>query len=331
MRERWGLASYQQLSPGWQQQLAFTLTVTTSYEGAAELLRQLGHQADDTTLHALAQTLGARAEEQTEERMKQPVQEQTPERAASAVGVLMMDGWMVRQRGPGWGKEKTEKPRVEWHELKTGVFYTQEQAVEKNGRGLLTDKVVVSWQGEPLELGQRLHQAACEHGLGRAREKLVVSDGAPWIWNVAQDRWPGAVEVLDFYHASQHVWDLGEAVMGERQAARPWVEKQLHQLRHGRHAAALKTIAGLKAGRGAAGKIIRREQNYFAEHATRMNYRAVADRGWAIGSGPVESACLQRQGRFKRSGQSWTPLGLRHLCALIEARQNGHWDTLWNV
>ena len=52
--------------------------------------------------------------------------------------------------------------------------------------------------------------------------------------------------------------------------------------------------------------------------------------GWQIGSGPVESACLQRQGRFKRSGQSWTPPGLRHLCALIEARQNGHWDHLWN-
>ena len=157
------------------------------------MLRELGHQADDTTLHALAQTLGGRAEEQTRERMKQPVQELTPQRAASQVGVLMLDGWMVRQRGAGWGKEKTAKPRVEWHELKTGVFYTQEQAVAKNGRGILTDKVVVSWQGEPLELGQRLHQAACEHGLGRAKEKLVVSDGAAWIWNVARDRWSGAV------------------------------------------------------------------------------------------------------------------------------------------
>jgi hypothetical protein len=330
LRERWRLAAYQQLSPGWQQQLAFTLTVTMSYEGAAALLRRLGHPADDSTLHTLAQTLGARAEAQTQVRMKQPVQEQTSARAASEVGVLMLDGWMVRQRGPGWGKKKTTQPRVEWHELKTGVFYLQEQAVDKNGRGLLTDKVVVSWQGEPLALGQRLHQAACEHGLGRAKEKLVVSDGAPWIWNVAQDRWPGAVEVLDFYHASQHVWDLGEALVGERQAARPWVEQQLHQLRHGRHAAALKTIAGLKAGRGPAGDIIRREQDYFAGHAARMNYRAAADRGWAIGSGPVESACRQRQGRLKRSGQSWTPLGLRHLCAVIEARQNGHWDNLWD-
>ena len=57
MRERWGLETYQQMSPGGQQQLAFALTVTTSYEGAAALLRQLGHGADDTTLPALAQKL----------------------------------------------------------------------------------------------------------------------------------------------------------------------------------------------------------------------------------------------------------------------------------
>lgn len=330
LRERWKLEAYQQLSPGWQQQLAFSLTVTTSYEGAAALLRQLGHRADDATLHALAQTLGARVEKQTQRRLQEPAIQQSPQRAASEVGVLMLDGWQVRQRGPGWGKPQTQRPRVEWHELKTGVFYLQEQAARKNGRGILSDKVVVSWQGEPMELGRRLHQAACEHGLGCARHKLVVSDGAPWIWNVAQDRWRGAVEVLDFYHASQHVWALGEAVHGEGEAARDWVEKQLHQLRHGRHAAALRTIAGLKAGRGPAGKVIRRERNYFAGHAVRMNYRAVSERDWPIGSGPVESACLQRQGRFKRSGQSWTPLGLLHLCALIEARQNDHWDSLWN-
>ena len=323
------MQSFQQLSPGWEQQLAFTLTVTTSYEGAAALLRQLGHQADDSTLHRLAQRLGARAEQQTQRRLATPVVQAAPQRAASPLGVLMLDGWQVRQRGPGWGVAKTLKPRVEWHELKTGVFYLQEQAAHKNGRGILTDKVVVSWQGEPLELGRRLQQAACEQGLGRARQKLVVSDGAPWIWNLVHDRWAGAVEVLDFYHASQHVWALGQAVHGNGQAARGWVEQRLHQLRHGRQAGALRAIARLKAGRGQRGEAIRREQNYFAQHAQRLNYQALADRGWPIGSGAVESACLQRQGRFKRSGQFWTASGLRHLCALIEARQNDHWDALW--
>lgn len=91
----------------------------------------------------------------------------------------------------------------------------------------------------------------------------------------------------------------------------------------------LQEIAGLKAPCGEAGEIIRREQNYFAGHARRMNYRSIARRGWPIGSGPVESAGRQTQGRFKRPGQFWTPQGMRHLSALTEARHNHHWDERW--
>jgi len=329
LRERWKLLPRQRMSPGWRETLAFTLTATTSYESAAALLNKLGHRADDSTLHELAQSLGQRAERQVQRRCKQVPQEQEPQRAESRLAVLMLDGWQVRQRGGGWGKKKTQS-RVEWHELKTGVFYLQEHCARKKDRGVLSQKVVVSWQGEPLELGRRLHQEACERGLGRAKSKLIVADGAPWIWNLAQDRWRGAVEILDFYHASQHLWDLSEAVHGRRGLARGWVERKLHQLRHGRHVAALREIAALPKRRGSAGQIIQREQNYFAEHARRMNYQALARRGWPIGSGAVESACLQRQGRFKRCGQFWTARGLANLCALIEARHNGHWNKLWN-
>ena len=318
------------MSPWWQEKVAFTVTVSGSYEAAATLLQKLGHGADDATLHALAQRLGARAQRQREVRLAGPPSAPPPNRAASELAVIELDGWQVRERGAGWGKKKTQKPRVEWHELKTGVFYLQEHSARKNGRGQLSQKVVVSWQGEPLELGRRLNHEACARGLGLAREKLVVADGAPWIWNLAQDRWRGAVELLDFYHASEHLWDLGEAVAGNRESARPWVEKKLHQLRHGRQGQALQEVAALKAGRGPRGQVIVREQNYFASHARRMNYQAIARQGWPIGSGAVESACRQRQGRFKGCGQFWTPAGLHNLCALADALQNGHWDELWN-
>jgi hypothetical protein len=330
LRERWQLAAHQTVSPWWMEKLAYTATVSASYEAAATLLRKLGHEADDATLHALARRLGARAQQQTQGRLAAPPPTLPPNRAASELAVIELDGWQVRQRGAGWGRQKTQQSRVEWHELKTGVFYLQEHAARKNQRGMLSQKAVISWQGEPLELGRRLHYEACARGLGLAREKLVVADGAPWIWNVGQDRWGGAAELLDFYHASQHLWDLGEAVMGSREGARAWVEKKLHQLRYGRQGQALRELAALKAGRGPRGQVIRREQNYFAGHAGRMNYQAAARRGWPIGSGAVESACRQRQGRFKGRGQFWTPAGLGNLCALADALQNGHWDELWN-
>lgn len=221
---------------------------------------------------------------------------------------------------------------MEWHEWKTGVYYRQEQAAQTaQGRGVLTEKVVIGWQGEPMEFGRRLHWEALRAGLGRARAQLVVGDGAPWIWNLAADRWAGAFQVLDFYHASQHLWELGRALRGSDEEAGAWAEPRRHQLRHGRDKQLLAEITGLKVTKGLSGAVVQREKNYFASNARRMNYKNAHRKGWPIGSGTVESACLQRQCRFKRPGQFWTATGLRNLGSLIEARHNRHWPDLWTT
>lgn len=333
LRRQWGLSARQELTPGLAEKLCFTVTATGSYEEAAQVACKWGGgKVDDSTLHALVQRLGALAESQTQARLEHPPAERVPQRAAGDLAVLMVDGWQVRQRGPGWGQSRTPKARVEYHELKTGVYYSQEQSAQTlGGRGLLTDKVVVSWQGEPGELGRRLHWEAQRGGLARAQQTLFLGDGAPWIWHLQQDRWAHAIGLLDFYHACQHLWVLGQSLHGERQPELSlWVEPRLHRLRHGDEKKVLKEISRLKKQhRGEAGRAQVREQNYFATHAWRMNYRDIARRGWPIGSGAVESACRQKQCRFKRAGQFWTTKGLRHLCALDEARRNHHWDQLW--
>ena len=331
VRECWGLTCHQQLSLALEDKLAFTVTATASYEEAAAVAQKWGVPVDDSTLHALTQRLGERAEACTQEQLQHPPQERQPERAPTKLAVLMLDGWQVRQRGPGWGKKKTKESRVEWHEWKTGIGYHQEQSgVTAGGRGVITEKIVIGWQGDPVEFGRRLHWEALRSGLGRAQVKLVAGDGAPWIWNLAQDRWAGATEVLDFYHASQHLWELGRALQDEDEAlTAKWVEPRRHQLRHGKQKQVLTEIAGLKAPGGQAGAVVRREQNYFTTHAGRMNYQSLHRRGWPIGSGPVESTCRQRQCRFKRAGQFWTAKGMRRLGALTEARYNHHWDELW--
>jgi hypothetical protein len=329
IRQWWGLTAHQQLSPALEDKLAYFATVTGSYEAAAKLSAKVGYPVEDSTVHALVQRLGSRAEEQTQARMKGTPAEKAPQRRATQLAVLMLDGFQVRFRGSGWGKKKTRQLRVEWHDLKTGVFYQHEQAV-RSQRGELAEKVVVSWQGEAMEMGRRLHWEALRGGLGRAREVLVVADGAPWIWNVVQNRWAGARQLLDFYHASQHLWVLGEALHGPDEAARKaWVEPRLHRLRHGKEKAVLREIAALPLCGGQGQAIVRREQNYFATQSVRMNYDTVAKKGWPIGSGAVESACRTRQCRRKRPGQFWTLSGLRHFNALEEARDNGHWDQLW--
>lgn len=136
--------------------------------------------------------------------------------------------------------------------------------------------------------------------------------------------------LIRYYHASQHLHALGEALYREDPLQRQqWVDQQCHDLRHGMEKKVLKRIRQLPVSAGASREVIEREKNYFASHSSRMNYQQLSRRGWPIGSGAVESACAQRQRRFKRPGQFWTATGLRHLNALIEARDLNHWDQLW--
>ena len=169
IREHWGLTGHQQLSLALEDKLAFTITATASYEEAADVAGKWGVLVIDSTLHALAQRLGAKAEARTQAALQTAPPEREPERAPTPLAVLMLDGWQVRQRGLGWGKRKTQEPRVEWHEWKTGVFYRHEQAgVTAGGRGVLAEKVVVGWQGDPVEFSRRLHWEALRGGLATA-------------------------------------------------------------------------------------------------------------------------------------------------------------------
>jgi len=292
-----------------------------------------GEAVDDSTLHTLVQRVGRRAEDQTEPRLEQPPAERQPERRASRLGVLMVEGWMARFRGEGWGKKRTHKTRVDWHEMKTGVFYLPGAIDPKGGETRFDPRQGDRpWSGRRDGIGAAAELGGVAGWIGtRARQSLFLGDGAPWIWNLKKDRWHCALGLWDFYHGSQHLWNLGRSTQGEEEPAlRQWMEPRWHQLRHGEEEKVLGEIAALKSRRGAAGEVIQREKNYFAGPAQRMNYQSIAHRGWPIGSGAVESACRQKQCRFKRPGQFWTQAGLSHLAALDQARRNHHWEQLWS-
>ena len=259
--EAWDVRAHQEFTPAVRRRLAFTVSASGTYAEAAELATEWGVPVDDSTLHALGQSAGARAAAQTQQRLATPAPEREPERAPSELAGLMIDGCLLRYRGPGWGKIHPKEPRVEWHELKLGVCYRAEQAAQTaGGRGLLSGKRSVSWRGEAAERGRRLHWEAQADGLGRARRVRSVNDGAPWIWNLVADRWSQAEQVLDFYHGSQHRHALGAALHGEGprrhacvggaapQTAAAWERRQAAE-RTGRAGA-----AGRRSGRGGAAR-----------------------------------------------------------------------------
>jgi hypothetical protein len=136
-----------------------------------------------------------------------------------------------------WGANRRRKKavRINWKEVKAAVMYRLEQRVEKeSGRGLLIQKHVVACppDTEPIDFGAQVQAEARRRGLGRAHKVYVVIDGAAWLWNVVEDRFSNAICLLDFYHASQHLWAIAYQLHGEgTPEARAWVEPLLHKLR----------------------------------------------------------------------------------------------------
>jgi len=140
-----------------------------------------------------------------------------------------------------WKKElhvvAGDAERVAWHEVKSAVIYRLDHRAETaSDRGVLTQKKVVACPPgtEVLEFGAAVQQQALWCGMARAQEVFVVVDGAAWLWSLIEDRFSGTTQTLDFYHASQRLWELAHYLYAnDAEAARVFVEPLLHQLRHG--------------------------------------------------------------------------------------------------
>jgi hypothetical protein len=315
-RIAWGLQERQRVSPELQARVSYTATETGSYERASAMAKCWGTAVSDDLIHHHAQQCGAAAAQL--DLPAPPVPAHEPQFSV----VIMMDGWMARERGPDWGASLRKKApeRIAWHEIKSAVIYRLEQRAEKeNGRGLLLEKNIVACPPEtaPVDFGLAVEAEARRRGIGRAKAVYLVMDGAVWLWDLAEDRFRDAVKTLDFHHASEHLWAVGRALYGEGTAeTTAWVEKLLHSLRHGKQARVVRCLQLLIAPTAQlpedAQDVVEREANYFKTHEKHMDYKAIHRAGAPIGSGAVESLGAQLQRRFRCSGQFWMRPGLSH-------------------
>lgn len=338
-----GLRPKQRMSPALEEKVGFTAVATGSYEKAVQVAAKWGTAADDSTAQRVVGRAGKRGGAATAARVAAVMEDGAPDkpkarRKAPAFSlILMMDGWMIRERGGQWGFKPPEAPaaRVQWHEVKAAVlFRVQDQARKASGRGMLIRKYAVAWRGDPAEFGRRVYAEAIRRGLEEAGRLFVVADGGVWIWNLTAQHFPQAQGVLDFYHAIEHLGSLAQTLYEDPAAARAWVAPLAHQLKHGAEAGVLRSLAELlelcpQLG-GEKAKTIAREVEYFNTHREHLHYEGVHAQGCPAGSGAIESFCSQLQGRFKRPGQFWTLQGETDLLTLDLALRNGDWDDLWN-
>ena len=341
-----GLKPRQRLSPQLQDRVAYTAAETDSYERAAKMATKWGTPLVAATIHKHAQQMGQQAAAQTKEREEQLMNAATQAQTIAPLPngrecfclVVMMDGFMARERGPDWALKPPEAQgsRVQWHEVKAATLYRVDQVAQKeSGRRQLLQKfwVLAPTQTPPEQFGRAVHAEAIRRGMGKAQYVFVLADGAVWIWSIIQDRFLHGLKGLDFYHGSTHLWAIAHELFPQEDQAKAWVEPLLHQLKHGQEADVLNTLETLPAQRQAAGlslsDLLVREIAYFQTHREHLHYQELADKGGPIGTGAMESTCGQVQTRVKRIGQFWKPRGLAHMLALKAALQNDDWSALW--
>lgn len=360
VRDLWALASGQEISPELEQQLGYTASECGSYKKAEAMARSWGVTISATAIHKHVRGLGREAQRQQAlrtERILNPVtraeavrqaQAQRPNALKEYNLVISIDAWKGRERGEDWGLKPadTTAHRVEWRDLKLAVIYRLDQLVEKAlssadpatrpRRQILQKFWVAAPSGTPPEeFGRQVHAETLRRGMTHAKYVLVVCDGAVWIWNIIEDRFQYALKELDFYHGSEHLWEVARDLYPQPDQARAWVEPLLHQLRHGQEANVLQTLESLpetvRNVGGVLSELVQREIKYFQNHRQHLHYRDNAAKGFPVGSGAVESGCSQFQDRFKRTGQFWNSASMGCLQALKVTRNNGDWDELCHL
>jgi Uncharacterised protein family (UPF0236) len=214
------------------------------------------------------------------------------------------------------GRRGKQSPQAKTREAKLGCIFTQ-TTVDQQGQPV-RDADSTSYVGaiETAEaFGVRLYAEAVRRGLHNAQLVIVLGDGAPWIWTIADEHFPGALQIVDLYHARQHVAELAKLVLGSEW--KPWAEARYRELDAGKIEPLLGALLRLKTPQPDVQAAIRKGIHYFQTNAERMRYGEFRKRGLFVGSGVVEAGCKTIVGkRLKQSGMHWTRRGANAILAL---------------
>jgi hypothetical protein len=217
-------------------------------------------------------------------------------------------------------------------EAKLGCVFTQTTWDEKDHP--IRDAASTTYTGAietAAEFGKRIYLEAWKRGWSRTKLKVVRGDGAEWIWNIAEEHFPGAIQIVDLYHARQHLWELARQLYPQQEKQqKAWIKKHQTLLDKGkieRLVSALRAVTGLTAE---LAETFRIEADYFERNRERMRYPKFRAQHLFVGSGVIEAGCKTVIGsRLKRSGMFWAVPNANAILALRCCHLNGRFEDYW--
>jgi hypothetical protein len=323
-------------SPGVRRMMAVVGSESSFAGGRQQLQLLAGIEVTTKAVERHAEAIGADIVEREQAKRDRLVQLEFPDILGAAVPVLVveMDGTqlpMVHAELEGRAGRAQGQP-ARTREVKLGCVFTQ-TTTDAKGRPI-RDAASTTYTGaiETAELfGRRLYAEAFERGWDRARKKVVLGDGAEWIWNIADQHFAGAIQIVDVWHAREHLWDLAAKLFpsDEKQRKR-WAKKLIQKLNRGKVENVVSELRSFPTRRAESRDELRIQADYFDRNRTRMRYPKFRKLSLFIGSGVIEAGCRTVIGsRLKQSGMFWTVRGANAIIALRCNRLSGKFEDYW--
>jgi hypothetical protein len=308
------------------------------FAGAARLLEEIGSvRLTAKRVERAAEASGAAVAEAGRERARLTAARKLVPMPPSPLPdklYAVIDGTGVPMTGretagrPG----KSEDGRARTREVKLAVFFTQDR-LDAGGypvRDRASTSVIATF--EPASVFADLVKAeGIRRGADHVRQLTVIGDGAAWIWGIATAKFPEATQIVDLYHAREHLHALTRSLefmlLGHKDE---WLAARLEDLDYG-------YIDGIEAAvrkyplEGVKKNEADRELGYFLTNAPRMRYHWFRQCGLFTGSGVVEAGCKTVIGqRLKQSGMHWTVPGADSIIALRCREASSTWEAVCN-
>lgn len=323
-------------SPGVRRMMALVGSESSFEQGSEQLALLAGLEVTAKAVERQAEAIGADVAMREQDQIRLAKQLELPEVCAPSVPILYieMDGTGVPVvKAETEGREgKIEGQQARTREVKLGCVFTQ-TTTNADGRPVRDESstTYTSAIETAEEFGLRLYSEAWRRGWSRAKLKVVIGDGAVWIWNNADRHFPGAIQIVDLYHARQHLWELSAKLFPNDQHERKcWMALCLNRLDGGKIEALVKILRDLRPESADLRTTVKNEADYFERNRERMRYPAFRAQGLFVGSGVVEAGCKTVIGsRLKRSGMYWTVRGANAIIALRCNRLSRRFEDYW--
>ena len=286
--------------------LAATLARMSAYLPDRKVVQELhyfwGIEVAVSTAQRYSRLVGAAIASEWQSNLVKRDQQRLPESSVHPKRLhVSMDGVMIHVDG-------------DWHEAKIGVAYALDS------RGHASHSRFTATLETSRKFGPRLPVLAHQAGADHCRDLAVVADGGAWIWQETGKYFPSSVQVLDYYHASEHLWAAANTRFGEgTKEAKDWAKVLKELMYEQKQAQLFKEIRSWQPQSKAKQTVRRRLLNYLQEHCNRMAYKTLQEKGYHIGSGVIEASCKNVvQSRMKRAGMRWSGSGaeaMLHNCS----------------